>query len=57
MTILPPVCLDCKHFNLEHFNCLAFPNGIPDEITLDGNKHETPLKGQKSNIVFEPKND
>ena len=43
----------CKHHILSN-QCEAFPNGIPDEIFLEGtNDHEKPTKGQKNNLVFE----
>jgi hypothetical protein len=43
------------HFvnELENWHCAAFPNGIPDEIILNGNKHSKPLPGQGNDIVFE----
>lgn len=33
--------------------CIAFPNGIPAEISYDGNLHEKPLKDQSNSIVYE----
>lgn len=55
MTIDRPVCFDCKrhHEELGQFTCDAFLKGIPWEIKENGNKHATPLPGQKNNIVFE----
>ena len=32
--------------------CLAFPNGIPDEIAYGNNKHLEPLPGQTNEIVY-----
>ena len=53
----------CKHFQgikpvYEHdfiFHCKAFPlktGGIPDKISMGGDKHFSPFKGQKNTIVF-----
>jgi hypothetical protein len=47
------VCFRCKNFRRFLGGCLAFPNGIPDEITSGFNQHSKPLKGQKNKIVFE----
>jgi hypothetical protein len=47
------VCFKCKHFRRFEGGCLAFPNGIPDEITSGKNQHSTPLPNQGNNIVFE----
>jgi hypothetical protein len=33
---------------------LAFPGGIPDQITSGQNEHSKPIKGQRNKIVFEP---
>lgn len=51
-----PVCLNCKFYsadNFERFTCKAFPDGIPDEIIINGNKHIKPLADQDNDIVFE----
>jgi hypothetical protein len=47
------VCLRCKNFRRVKGGCLAFPEGIPDEITGGFNQHSKPLKGQRNKIVFE----
>lgn len=47
------VCFKCKNFRRFKGGCLAFPDGIPDEITSGENQHLQPLKGQKNKIVFE----
>lgn len=49
-----PVCLKCRHFIDEKgsFKCSAFPDGIPDEIKLGGNKHTSPIPGDNG-ILFE----
>lgn len=49
-----PICWDCKHFIPETYTCIAFPNGIPEEITENMNKHEKPLPDQDNDIVFKP---
>lgn len=33
--------------------CLAFPNGIPDEIIQGENQHTEPLPNQGNNLVYE----
>ena len=47
------VCFRCKNFRRFKGGCLAFPNGIPDEIVSGQNEHFNPLKGQRNKIVFE----
>ena len=48
-----PVCVDCKHLHPKGTTCEAFPDGIPDEIYLYGDKHTKPFDGD-SGIRFEP---
>ena len=48
------VCFKCKNFRRFRGGCLAFPAGIPDQITRGQNEHSKPLKGQRNKIVFEP---
>jgi len=33
--------------------CVAFPDGIPDEIAYGDNPHSEPLPGQGNEIVYE----
>jgi hypothetical protein len=47
------VCFRCKNYRRFKGGCLAFPNGIPDEIVSGENEHSKPLKGQRNKIVFE----
>lgn len=47
------ICFKCKHWSDFSLGCKAFPEGIPDEITLT-NKHDEPLEGQKNDLVFTP---
>ena len=57
MTGPQPVCLECKHLDRNNFDgvtCNAFPEGIPEEILVLGNKHSKPLPEQDNDIVFEP---
>ena len=52
----------CKHYLgviqpdgtelTETNSCLAFPKGIPIEISYGNNKHTGPLSGQINSIVF-----
>ena len=49
------VCSFCNHLKDygEGRICAAFPEGIPMEIWMGGNKHLTPFSGQENDIVFE----
>lgn len=51
------ICFKCKHFRRFEGGCDAFPDGIPDEIDIDVNKHSKPLSFQTNDIVFEPLED
>lgn len=46
---------NCKHFKYSEFNCIAFPDGIPDEILTGENDHSKPLPDQNNKIVFSEK--
>ena len=57
-----PTCFTrkCKHYTgvrgeepNETYICKAFPDGIPDDISVGTNKHLTPVKGQGNMIVYE----
>jgi len=50
-----PVCVECKHliFDKGPLKCHAYPDGIPEDITLGGNGHKKPFKGDRG-IQFEP---
>lgn len=50
-----PICINCKHYNLNEGNCKAFIFEIPDEIYYGDNDHSKPLPNQENNIVFELK--
>lgn len=49
-----PGCFQCKHFYpaAKKFSCMAFPDGIPDEIA-HGEKHTRPYPGD-GGIQYEP---
>lgn len=47
------LCNNCKN-HLVDLICLAFPDGIPEEILTGENDHSKPLPGQGNDIVFEP---
>lgn len=48
-----PMCVNCKHFHDEKgATCDAFPEGIPDEIYIEGHDHRKPFKGDNG-IRFE----
>lgn len=42
-----PICYDCKYFyyNKVGEKCMAFPDGIPDEIWFEKVKHTEPYPG------------
>ena len=46
LTVTRPQCLDCAHQDSEDpFRCLAFPEGIPNEILENRVPHHTPYAG------------
>jgi hypothetical protein len=49
-------CFNCSNYieKKNKFICLAFADGIPDEILLGENDHSKPLPEQGNDIVFEP---
>ena len=49
-------CLNCSFCKSNGFDlfCIAFPDGVPDEIIEGENDHSTPLPDQENDIVFEP---
>jgi hypothetical protein len=50
-------CENCRHYIGETSRCPAFGyNPIPWAIFFGADKHLKPVKGQRNNIVFEPKN-
>lgn len=46
------ICFNCKHKKFNDIGCMAFKEGIPDEIIVS-NDHSKPLPDQKNDIVFE----
>lgn len=46
-------CLTCKNY-IDDMKCVAFPDGIPDEIVDGENAHTSPLPTQENDIVYEP---
>ena len=51
---IAPVCGSCQNWKVGTENCLAFPDGIPDEIFMYGNPHTTKVSGDHG-IQFEKK--
>ena len=58
-------CVHCVHYKTkltkndgkikyDFPNCIAFPNGIPDEVYDYGHYEPRPDLGQKNDVVFEP---
>lgn len=57
--IAMPLCPGCKHFNRDGgwgFRCAAFPDGIPEAITMSEADHRQPFEGDRG-IRFEPIDD
>ncbi len=50
------ICDFCRHTLIRHYTCLAFPEGIPEEILKGENIHSKPLPEQGNDIVFGLKN-
>lgn len=50
-------CLNCKFLDVENGGCLAFPNGIPLEITEGIIEHDKVIEGQVGEYVFEKDED
>ena len=53
------ICLNCKHYDqagsLDHEDgwvCKAFPEGIPEVITLGDNTHKKEIPGQVPGYTF-----
>lgn len=53
-TTIDLICFKCKNTDPFMLGCLAFPDGIPNEILIS-NEHSKPLLGQNNDIVFQPK--
>ena len=49
---LPIVCNSCLH-RLTNTTCNAFPKGIPEDIRVWGDPHNTPTASQANKIVWE----
>ncbi len=57
--IAMPLCAGCKHKYRDggwRSRCAAFPDGIPDAITLSEVDHRQPFEGDRG-IRFEPIDD
>jgi len=46
-------CAYCKHFHADDYYCSAYPDGIPDELLRGTQKHNSPIKGQVGDTVYE----
>ena len=56
MSIGPvPDCVSCVHINTgeDEFGCKAYPEGIPEDILVDGNKHTEVREDQIGQFVYE----
>ena len=48
-------CSTCTHFRrFEKIACLAFPEGIPEEIIIGYNDHTAPVEGQVNDFLYDP---
>jgi len=45
-------CTFCKHLIKDGLICIAFPEGIPDDLLEGEVKHDGVIKGQVGNTVF-----
>lgn len=54
MEAIDLICFRCKHFDSINRGCVAFRDGIPDEIVSGENHHRVPLLDQENDIVFTP---
>jgi hypothetical protein len=50
-----PTCFTCKHMVKGSYACPAFPDGIPQDITLVLDFHKTKFPGQIGDYVYTPK--
>lgn len=59
-TIAAPICLVCTRYRREDgeygFRCDAFPNGIPEAITMSKRDHRKPYRGDNG-LRFDPVDD
>jgi hypothetical protein len=51
------ICLSCRHYlevdkRTRRPRCLAFLDGIPDEIIDGKNDHSKPLEDQENDLVY-----
>lgn len=46
-------CASCKHFIDSNYYCMAFPNGIPNKLLKGEQKHNSIIKGQQGNTIYE----
>ena len=46
------LCFSCKNY-LTQISCLAYPNGIPEDIIAGTNNHEFIQNGQVGEYIFE----
>ena len=46
-------CGTCKHFRRDDFYCLAYPDGIPDELLSGEELHDEVRGDQTGNTIFE----
>jgi hypothetical protein len=51
----PPICYNCKHYDMERSVCSAFPIAIPEEILYGDNDHSKIHPEQAGDAVYEPK--
>lgn len=46
------LCMMCKHFDSDNFNCSAFPDGIPNKYLSGEEKHLQVDKEQENGFIF-----
>lgn len=47
-------CAECKHFDKINFNCVAFPEVIPERFLSGSEVHDKVTKDQTGDAVFTP---
>lgn len=41
-----PICVSCSHW--QYGSCTAYPEGIPEEIMIEGFDHRKPFGGEQT---------
>ncbi len=56
--LIIPSCIDCKYFLMDRrYICMAFPEGIPEDILLNKRNHDRIFQNQNGHYIYTPKDD